>query len=263
MTDLSLTQLVLIAIIFIWSGFVRSGLGFGGAALALPLLLIVEDNPLLFLPIISIQLLIFSSWIAWRGHEAAKRLAKTTNELNSGNIDWAYLKRSMKIIIIPKLLGVLGLLTLPPQWVSIIIFCMISVFAVSYVLDRPFKSSNRWSDILLLSIGGYFSGTSLIGAPLIVAVYASHVARHQLRDTLFVLWFLLVMIKMVSFIAAGVDLQWLHQLWLFPCALLGHLVGIKFHDYLQTRNQSTFFRVVGGALLLVCAVGVAQILLVG
>jgi len=34
MTDLSLIQYVLIGCVFIWSGFVRSGLGFGGAVLA-------------------------------------------------------------------------------------------------------------------------------------------------------------------------------------------------------------------------------------
>ncbi|BBI70547.2 hypothetical protein HAALTHF_05350n [Vreelandella aquamarina] len=67
--------------------------------------------------------------------------------------------------------------------------------------------------------GGYVSGTSLIGAPLIVSVFATHVAKEQLRDTMFVLWFILVVIKMVSFVIAGVDLQLIHQLWLLPCAL--------------------------------------------
>ena len=256
MADLSNIQLLLIALIFIWSGFVRSGLGFGGAALALPLLLLVVNNPLLFLPIISIQLLIFSSWIAWRGYLSSKRLAKTTGNAQESNIDWGYLKQSMKIIIVPKLLGVLGLLTLPPAWVSIIIFCMISVFAVTYILNKPFKSKSRWADIFFLAMGGYFSGTSLIGAPLIVAVFASHVARHQLRDTLFVLWFILVVIKMTSFIVAGVDLQWVGQLWLFPAALIGHLLGTKFHDYIQSKNQAAFFRVVGVALLTVCLLGI-------
>ena len=37
MTDLTLTQLVLVLLIFVWSGFVRTGLGFGGAMMALPL----------------------------------------------------------------------------------------------------------------------------------------------------------------------------------------------------------------------------------
>ena len=57
--DFSTAQLIAISAIFVWSGFVRAGLGFGGAALALPLLLMVIDQPLFFLPIIATHLLIF------------------------------------------------------------------------------------------------------------------------------------------------------------------------------------------------------------
>lgn len=258
MADLQTWQYIVIAAIFIWSGFVRSGLGFGGAALALPLLLLVLNKPLVFLPIISIQLLIFSSWIAWSGYKQSKRLAKHDGEPADGNIDWAYLKKSLKIIIIPKMLGVLGLLTLPAQWVTIIIFTMISFFAVSYILNKPFKSKNKGWDLFFLGLGGYFSGTSLIGAPLIVSVYATHVARHQIRDTLFVLWFILVIIKMSSFIFAGIDLQLIHQIWLLPCAFVGHILGQKFHEYIQTQNNERFFRVIGFALLFVCIIGIAS-----
>lgn len=52
-------------LIFIWSGFVRSGLGFGGAVLSLPFLLLVLDDPLVFLPIIAVHLLVFSSLTIW------------------------------------------------------------------------------------------------------------------------------------------------------------------------------------------------------
>ncbi|MBU2864070.1 TSUP family transporter [Reinekea marina] len=259
MTDLATWQYVTIGLIFIWSGFVRSGLGFGGAALALPLLLLVVNEPLFFLPIISIQLLIFSSWIAWTGYKQSKALKKSSPEsaLDGGNINWAYLKKSLKIIIVPKLLGVLGLLTLPAQWVTIIIFAMISFFAVSYIINKPFKSNHKGWDLFFLGLGGYFSGTSLIGAPLIVSVYAAHVPRHQIRDTLFVLWFILVLIKMASFIFAGVNLQLIQQLWLLPCAFVGHILGTKFHEYIQTQSNEKFFRVIGVALLLVCTVGIA------
>ncbi|MEH6602807.1 MAG: sulfite exporter TauE/SafE family protein, partial [Halomonas aquamarina] len=68
MADLLWYQYVLIGLIFAWSGFVRTSLGFGGAVLALPFLLLVVNEPLVFLPIIAIHLLIFSSWIAWNGH---------------------------------------------------------------------------------------------------------------------------------------------------------------------------------------------------
>ena len=59
MADLNNWQIVSIALIFVWSGFVRSGLGFGGAVLALPFLLMVDNRPLVYLPIISVHLLFF------------------------------------------------------------------------------------------------------------------------------------------------------------------------------------------------------------
>jgi len=54
---LPLWQMLLVGACFIWSGFVRSGLGFGGTALSLPLLLIFVNDPLIFLPAICFQLL--------------------------------------------------------------------------------------------------------------------------------------------------------------------------------------------------------------
>ena len=70
MSDLSLIQYGLIALIFIWSGFVRSGLGFGGAVLSLPFLLLVKDDPLIFLPIIAVHLLVFSSLTIWMNNRS-------------------------------------------------------------------------------------------------------------------------------------------------------------------------------------------------
>jgi len=254
MADLGFHQLVLIGLIFVWSGFVRASLGFGGAVLSLPFLLLVLDEPLVFLPIIAIHLLIFSSWIAWRGHRqlVANNGGKAPAE---GNIDWGYLLKAMKVMIIPKLIGVIGLLTLPGNVLTNIIFVIVLVYAVGYVLDRPFRSHNRVLDGVLLTLGGYVSGTSLIGAPLIVAVFATRVAAHQLRDTLFVLWFILVLIKMASFVIAGVDLQLIHQLWLLPCALVGHLLGERAHQHLLASRTNLYFRVLGGVLILVSVVG--------
>ena len=54
-------QYALIVIVFIWSGFVRSGLGFGGSLFTIPFLLLIHNDPLYFLPIISIHLLFFAS----------------------------------------------------------------------------------------------------------------------------------------------------------------------------------------------------------
>lgn len=254
MTDLLWYQYGLIGLIFAWSGFVRTSLGFGGAVLALPFLLLVVNEPLVFLPIIAIHLLIFSSWIAWSGHRQLQEAGVGTTSPES-NIDWRYLTKALKIMIIPKLIGVVGLLTLPAQVMTSIIFGIVIIYAIGYVLNKPFKSKNKYVDYVLLALGGYVSGTSLIGAPLIVAVFATHVAKEQLRDTMFVLWFILVVIKMVSFLIAGVDLQLIHQLWLLPCAFIGHLVGEKAHRYMLKADTGLFFRVLGAVLILVSVVG--------
>lgn len=254
MTDLLWYQYALIGLIFAWSGFVRTSLGFGGAVLALPFLLLVVNEPLLFLPIIAIQLLIFSSWIAWSGHRQLRK-EEVAGASPQSNVDWGYLLKALKIMIIPKLIGVVGLLTLPANVMTSIIFAIVIIYAIGYVLNKPFKSQNKYVDYVLLALGGYVSGTSLIGAPLIVAVFATHVAKAQLRDTLFVLWFILVVIKMISFLIAGVDLQLIHQLWLLPCAFVGHLVGEKAHRYMLKADTGLFFRVLGAVLILVSVVG--------
>nr|WP_297459007.1 TSUP family transporter [uncultured Halomonas sp.] len=254
MADLLWYQYALIGLIFAWSGFVRASLGFGGAVLALPFLLLVLNEPLVFLPIIAVHLMIFSSWIAWRGHRRAQAVIGASQPSES-NIDWRYLFKALKIMIVPKLIGVIGLLTLPAQVMTTIIFIIVIIYGISYVLNRPFRSKNKYVDYLMLGLGGYVSGTSLIGAPLIVSVFATNVAKHQLRDTLFVLWFILVVIKMVSFIIAGVDLQLIHHLWLLPCAFLGHLLGERAHRYMLTAETYVFFRVLGAVLIAVSVVG--------
>ena len=226
MAELLWWEYVAIGLIFIWSGFVRTGLGFGGAVLALPFLLLVIDDPLIFLPIISVHLLVFSSWIAVRGHR--------------------------------KNGGVLGLLTLSSEVMSAIILLIVSVYSVGYILNRPFRSSRPWMDNIFLMLGGYVSGTSLIAAPLVISVFSTHVAREKLRDTLFVLWFILVTIKMASFVIAGVDLQLEAQLWLFPCALIGHFLGQMLHNYLQQTDPIKFYRILGTVLLLISVVGITR-----
>ena len=251
MADLAYWQLALIGLVFIWSGFVRSGLGFGGAVLALPFLLLILNEPLVFLPLISVHLLIFSSWITLRSH----RQSRGSSLGGESNICWSYLRRALLVMLVPKLIGVFGLLTLPGDLMTGIIFGIVSVYALTYIFNKPFVSRHPALDTLFLVLGGYVSGTSLIGAPLIVAVFANHVPRQQLRDTLFVLWFILVAIKMVSFLIAGVDLQLIHHLWLLPCAWLGHLLGERFHQRIQRAESPVFFRIVGFALLTVCSVG--------
>ncbi len=229
----------------------RSGLGFGGAVLTLPFLLLVLNQPLVFLPIIAVHLLIFSSLTVYQSHRS---------DHSATTVNWPFLKRALLIMAIPKAIGVFGVITLPASIISGFIFVIVSIYSISYILNRPLKSNNRYVDGILLAISGYVSGTSLIAAPLVVPVAASQVPKEQLRDTLFALWFILVAVKLAAFVWAGVDMQWAHHLWLLPCAAVGHVIGLRFHDYALRSDTALFFRVMGLALLTVSLVGILRIL---
>lgn len=250
-------QYAMIGLVFVWSGFVRSGLGFGGAVLALPFLLLIVDDPLVFLPLIAAHLLVFSGMIMWKSHHRRGRSGDVT--VTETSIHWAYLQKAMKVMIVPKLIGVIGLLTLPPKMMSTIIFVIVTIYGLGYIINRPIRSNSKFVDAVMLAIGGYISGTSLTGAPMVIPVFAAHVPKHQLRDTLFVLWFILTSIKLGSFIIAGVDLQLIHHLWLLPCAWVGHALGERFHQRILAAETPTFFRLLGAMLIVVSAAGFLRI----
>lgn len=241
--DFSTTEIGLIALIFMWTGFVRSGLGFGGAALGLPLMLFIYDKPVYWLPIIGLHLLFFTS---------------LTLRSRLNNVDWAYLKKSSLYIIPPALVGVFGLITLPNNWLVIFIYSVTLFYAVIWFLNLNIRSNNIWLDRFLLATGGYVAGTSLTGAPLMVAVYMRNVSAEQLRNTLFVLWFILVTIKMSTFKLLGVDIHVLTAIYLLPVAAIGHVVGIKTHE-LILKNDQVFKRVIGGFLIIISSLGLSQV----
>lgn len=230
----------------------RSALGFGGVALALPFLLLIDDRPQVYLPIMAAHLLVFSSITVIKNHRLAKKgVAEPT-------VAWSFLGKAMLIMIIPKCIGVFGLITLPTQIINTIIFVIIGLYSMTYVLNYHIESKHKFADVLFLIVGGYISGASLIGAPLIVAVFSKYVSRYQLRDTLFVLWFILVCIKMGSFVIADIDLQLIHHLWLLPCAALGHIFGSRIHQYLLAADSVKFYRILGSALLITSSVGLIK-----
>lgn len=249
-------QYLAIALLFVWGGFVRSALGFGGAVLTLPFLLMVHNAPLVFLPVIAIHLLFFSFITVLLSH---RRVSREGGDGQGATVNWRFLRYALALMIIPKLIGVAGVITLPADIVSGFIYIVVAIYAVTYILDRPFQSNSKWLDGFFLVLGGYVSGTSLIAAPLVVPVAASRVAKCQLRDTLFVLWFVLVAVKLAAFLWSGVDLQWRQQLWLLPCATVGHLLGLRFHAYTLRSDTRIFFRFLGLGLLSVSLVGVWRV----
>lgn len=234
--EFSTLQIVLIGLIFVWTGFVRSGLGFGGAALGLPLMLFIDNQPLFWLPIIGSHLLFFSG---------------LTLRTRLNNVSWTYLKRSSLFIVPAALVGVFGLINLPNLWLVTFIYTVTLFYAVIWVMNWAIHSTNEWVDKVLLVIGGYIAGTSLTGAPLMVAVFMRNVPMDQLRNTLFVLWFVLVTIKMSTFAALGINLHLESSLMLLPIAAIGHVLGLKAHDQIL-RNDQLFKRILGGMLILIC-----------
>lgn len=122
------------------------------------------------------------------------------------------------------------------------------------MFDKAIQSDNNWVDRTLLVFGGYVAGTSLTGAPLMVAVFARHIAANLLRNTLFVLWFILVSIKMSTFVILDVTIHWHTALMLIPIAAIGHIAGLKAHDYIL-HNSTLFKKVMGGMLLVVSSIG--------
>jgi hypothetical protein len=152
-------------------------------------------------------------------------------------------------MIIPKLAGVIGLLSLPNDWMVWIIYAITGFYAITWIIKWEIRSQSPWVDRLLFIIGGYFSGVSLIGAPLIVAVAVRKMAIDAYRDTLFVLWFILVVIKMLAFAIAGVDLQWQWSLMLLLPTTLGHLMGLRFHQQMLKRDPQVVRQWLGICLL--------------
>ncbi len=236
-------QLVAITLIFIWTGFVRSGIGFGGAALGLPLLLLVDDKPLIFLPIIGTHLLFFTS---------------ITLVSRIQNVNWPVVGKVMAVIVLPKIAGLIGLFSFPNYWLVMAVFSITLFYGFTWLFNYTIKSQSKAVDAVLLMLGGYVSGTSLIGAPLIAAVVARYVTRIELRETLFVLWIILVTFKMGAFVAYDVELQWQFSLALLPFVAIGHFVGLKAHDILVKSDSSAFHRFLGLSLIVVSVAGLIK-----
>ncbi len=157
-------------------------------------------------------------------------------------------------IIPPAIVGVFGLLNLPLLWLNSFIYSVTLFYGFTWLFNKGIESHHAGVDRALLILGGYIAGISLSGAPLMVAVFMRNVSRYQLRDTLFVLWFILVSIKMTTFLVLSVDLHFVTALALLPIAAIGHVLGLKAHNTIM-RNDLLFKRWIGGGLVVVSLLG--------
>lgn len=244
MTDLSAVQVLSLILIFAWSGFVRAGLGFGGTALALPFALIVVQSAQVIVPLLLVQLFLFS-------------VANTVQHW--GNVDLRYLGYLTALLVLPVLAGVFTLIELPNRGLITLVYLCVLGFGVQYIVQFEFKRVSKAVDLILLMLGGYVLGATTAGGPPIVAVSMRYVPRASVRDTLLCLWSIFAVMNLMALFQAEVDLQWRSQLWLLPATLVGHLIGSRFHAQLLRVQSATFYRVLGGSLLIVTAVGLVKI----
>lgn len=229
---------------FVWSGFVRGGLGFGGAALMMPIALLGVNSPLEIVPIIAVQLFIFS-------------LATVLK--NYRNVNWYFVIHFTLLLSIPVAMGLFGLVAFPSRWLMSIVYIIVVAYAFQYIYPIKIKINTLWLDFLVIFIGGYMLGISLTGGPPIVAVAMKKLPKEEVRDTLFTLWSLLSAAKLTALYFIGVNLHLSAQLWLFPAALVGHIIGVFFHKKLLRCKGQTFYRLLGSILLLVTVIGLIKI----
>ncbi len=161
-------QWLAVCLVFMWSGFVRSGLGFGGAVLALPFLLLINPDLTLWLPAIAIHVIIFSFITLCKSFF---------------NVDWRFFLRVSVWIIPAKIIGIFGLLNLPVVVLVSIAYTITTLYGVCWALGINLKSKNIWQDRAMLAFGGYVSGTLLSGGPVLVPVFVQYVAATRLRSS--------------------------------------------------------------------------------
>ncbi len=241
--ELSVYAVIVLMLAFCWSGFIRAGLGFGGAGLMYPVALLAVDSVVFLVPIICIQLLVFSSFTLIKDYRL---------------INWRVAGGLMAVIFPTYMIGVFGLISLPEKTVLFIVYIVIIVYSLNYIFASGIKKPRRWVEIPALLLGGYVSGISLSGAPIIAAVGIQYLDKNQIRPTFFVLWAIVCIIKLITLYSYGVNLQLIHQLWLLPCAFAGHFLGLKLHDRLLKIQTRAFYRMMGIALLVLCLVSMAR-----
>ncbi len=236
--------IAILMLAFWWSGFVRAGLGFGGAGLMYPVAFLVVDSVIFIVPIVGVHLIVFTSYTLLKG--------------DYKKIDWVTTRRLLLIILPAKIAGVFGLLQLPDLWLLMSVYIIIIFYSLGYIFDFKSNKPKKWLNIPSLLFGGYVSGLTLSGAPIIAAVAMQYLKKEQARASLYVIWIVAVTIKLSTLMYYNIDMQWQHQLWLFPVALVGTIMGNRMHDRLQQLNSRVFYRWMGIALLTLSLIGLSK-----
>jgi hypothetical protein len=229
---------------FIWSGFLRTGLGVGATVLMLPFALFVVNSPLIVVPIVATQSVILSSVTVFQ---------------HSQNVSWKHVGIFLGITAIPFVIGLYGLILLPEKWLMLLVYGITLMYALSYIFQIRLATNNTGLDLLALIMGGYINGLSFSGGPPIAAVMSKYVPKRQFRDTFLAMVILIAAIKLSTFYWVGVDLQLQLQLFMIPAVLIGHIIGLRFHHYFMTIDERSFYRWLGVVIFIATLVGIRTV----
>lgn len=243
MTSLDLTYALAVLLL---AYFVRGISGFGSGLIAVPLLAL--RFPL--------QEVVPFMLIADFGASAL------VGGLTFRQVDWTEIRRLMPATVVGVVIGTHLLVSLPPSLLLTILSIFVLAFALRALLLRQqgfTPASPRWAYPAALS-GGAVSGLFGTGGPPYV-IYLSHriADKGGLRATLSALFFLEGLLRIVTFLVAG--LLWGWEVWrnaLFAAPLIITALYGGSHIHARLSNQQmqqgvSLLLLVSGASLLVKA----------
>lgn len=134
---------------------------FGGAALGLPLLLFVHNDPRLWLPISSVQLLFFRLNLVYPIAQCRLEIFAPLFCLHCPTRYYWRFRLAEPACTVAEFF----------------IYSITLFYGFMWLFNRNIASQGNRVDKLLLIIGGYVAGTSLTGALLMVAVYMRNVSK--------------------------------------------------------------------------------------
>ena len=224
---MTVPDLVYAAAVLLVAYFVRGISGFGSGLIAVPLLALRFPLPQV------VPFMLVADFAA----------SALVGGLHFKHVDWPEIRRLLPTTLVGVIIGTSLLVSLPPAALLTVLGAFILIFAVRGLLVKPgpfSPASPRWAYPAALS-GGAVSGLFGTGGPPYV-VYLSHRIREKsaLRATLSGLFFLEGLIRILTFLAAGLlwDGQtWLDSLMAAPIIVVALYAGSHIHTRLSDRQM--------------------------
>lgn len=207
--------------------FVRGISGFGSGLIAVPLLALRFPLPQV------VPFMLIADFAA----------SALVGGLHFKRVEWAEIRRLLPATLVGVVIGTGLLVSLPAAALLSVLGALILAFAVRGLLLKPgpfTPASPRWAYPAALS-GGAVSGLFGTGGPPYV-IYLSHRIRDKsvLRATLSGMFFLEGLIRILTFLAAGLlgDSQvWFNSLLAAPVILAALYAGSHVHTRLSDRQM--------------------------